>query len=244
MKLIYPHSTATKILNCKGFTLVEIMVALAVSGIVMAAIYSAYISQQRSSIAQEQVVEMQQNIRAGLEIMEHEVRMAGYDPQGIAGTGFVNFTAPNTGFTNSLNFSMVTDADGIDNDNDGTTDEAGEFETVQYYVYDSIPTGDGHTALGRRTPIPPVQAVAENIDSIEFYYTLANGTQTTAPTVAQLGDIRAIQISILARAGRDDRDFTNTMTYTTASGVNWGPFNDNFRRRLLITTVQCRNMGL
>jgi type IV pilus assembly protein PilW len=66
--------------NDKGFTLVEIMIALALSGIVMAAIYTAFLSQQRSYLAQEQVSEMQQNIRAGVDILTREIRMAGCDP--------------------------------------------------------------------------------------------------------------------------------------------------------------------
>ncbi|MGD9662582.1 MAG: hypothetical protein AB7U63_15045 [Porticoccaceae bacterium] len=51
-----------------------------------------------------------------------------------------------------------------------------------------------------------------------------------------------MQISLLARADRPDTQFTNTETYTTASGAVWGPYNDNFRRRFQIITVQCRNM--
>jgi type IV pilus assembly protein PilW len=90
------------------------------------------------------------------------------------------------------------------------------------------------------------KVVAENISQLEFQYLDENGNVT-----ATLANIRSIQISLLAVAGRPDQNFTNTMTYYPASnptenplGTKWGPFNDNLRRRLLITTVQCRNLGL
>lgn len=214
----------------KGFTLIEIMVALAISGIVMASIYTAFLSQHNNYLAQEQVAEMQQNIRAGVNLMTREIRMAGFDPNGDAKA---TISAATVG---SISFSM-------DLNEDGDTDAGDAGENATYSLY----TSDGVQKLGRTN-----QPVAENIEQLEFYYTLADGTQTIAPTASQLADIRNIQISILARAGRADRNFTNTMTYTPASGIPWdlngatagtAP-NDNFRRRLLITTIQCRNMGL
>jgi prepilin-type N-terminal cleavage/methylation domain-containing protein len=66
----------------KGFTLVEFLVAIGISAIVLAAIYSVYYAQQKSYVVQEQVAEMQQNLRAAMYIMAREIRMAGYDPTG------------------------------------------------------------------------------------------------------------------------------------------------------------------
>ncbi len=40
------------------------------------------------------------------------------------------------------------------------------------------------------------------------------------------------------------RDGGETLLGTLPSGANWGPYNDDFRRRLLSTTVKCRNIGL
>jgi type IV pilus assembly protein PilW len=84
----------------------------------------------------------------------------------------------------------------------------------------------------------------ENIEELEFYYTLEDGTQTTTPTAAQFEKIRTVQINILVRADQPDEEFTYNYTYTTDAGTNWGPYNDNLRRRLLTTTVQFRNLGL
>ena len=224
-----------KSINCfimrskeSGFTLVEIMIAMLISGIVMTSIYSAFQSQQNTYIAQEQVAEMQQNIRAGLNIMMKEIRMAGYDPTENAGA---TITAASN---NSISFTMDSNGDG------DTSGDSGEVITYSLYT-----TTEGINALGRKNPTIN-QAVAENIEQLEFYYTLDGGTQTLTSAVPS--QIRSVRISILAKAGKSDRNFKNTKTYLPGSnvdlGTQWGPYNDNFRRRLLITTVQCRNMGI
>lgn len=254
MKLTHSHSSTLKILNNRGFTLVELMIAVAIAAIVLGALGTAYVSQRRSATAQEQVTEMQQNIRAGLDIMARDIRMAGFNAGQNTGATITTANATQLIFT-----MLVADinTDGIDNDNDGVPDEGDEIETFGYNIWDTVPLNDDYTALRRQHKAISL-AVAENIDAIEFYYTLADGTQTLAPAAAQLPDIRAVQVSILARAGRDDQDYLNNNIYTPASGnAAWdinnafagsagigNPPIDNFRRLLLITTIQCRNMGL
>ncbi len=125
----------------------------------------------------------------------------------------------------TFGFSLANDAD-----SDGIVDDL-DGDGIQNDV----------ASLGRDTG-GGFESITENIQAIEFYYTLANGTATTTP--ATVADVRSIQISLLARAGKSDRNFNNTQSYTTPSGAVWGPYGDNFRRRLLTTTVKCRNMGL
>ena len=60
----------------KGFTIVELLVAVFVAGIVMAGVYSAYYSQQKTYTAHEQLAEMQQNLRSAMFYMAREIRMA------------------------------------------------------------------------------------------------------------------------------------------------------------------------
>ncbi len=64
----------------QGFSLTELLVAMVMVGIVMAAVYSTYKSQQDTYVAQEQVAEMQQNLRASLYQMARDLRMAGFNP--------------------------------------------------------------------------------------------------------------------------------------------------------------------
>jgi len=62
----------------KGITLIELLVALAITGILLAAVYRTFIGQQKTYTSQEQVVDMQQNVRAGINRMMREIRMAGF----------------------------------------------------------------------------------------------------------------------------------------------------------------------
>ncbi len=68
-----------------GFTMVELMISLVVGMFALGAIYTAFQNQQDNYISQDQVAEMQQNIRATMDIMSREIRMAGLDETGRAG---------------------------------------------------------------------------------------------------------------------------------------------------------------
>jgi len=62
----------------KGITLIELLIALVISSVVMAALYRTAISQQKAYIIQDEVIDMQQNLRNALSRMAREIRMAGY----------------------------------------------------------------------------------------------------------------------------------------------------------------------
>jgi prepilin-type N-terminal cleavage/methylation domain-containing protein len=69
----------TKMLRgSKGISLIELMVALVISAILIAALYRTFISQQKTYNIQEQVVDMQQNARLSVSKMMKEIRMAGF----------------------------------------------------------------------------------------------------------------------------------------------------------------------
>ena len=63
----------------KGITLIELLVALAIGGIIIAGIYRVFIAQGKAYVVQDQVVETQQNIRSAMEILLRDLRMAGFD---------------------------------------------------------------------------------------------------------------------------------------------------------------------
>jgi prepilin-type N-terminal cleavage/methylation domain-containing protein len=65
-------------LKNKGVTLIELMIALVMSSILIAALYRVFISQQQTYTVQEQVTDMQQNARIGINRMMSEIRMAGF----------------------------------------------------------------------------------------------------------------------------------------------------------------------
>ena len=111
----------------QGFTLVELLVAMAVGLIVMTGIYSAYVNQQRSHVTQRLVVEMQQNARGAISLMKREIRMAGHDPvatDGVDNDGVNGIDDPgetaDAGFweawSNLIQFETDINSDGDDDD--------------------------------------------------------------------------------------------------------------------------------
>jgi type IV pilus assembly protein PilW len=62
----------------KGLTLIELLIALAISAILIAAIYRTFIGQQKTYTVHEQVADMQQNVRLAINKMMREIRMAGF----------------------------------------------------------------------------------------------------------------------------------------------------------------------
>jgi len=60
-----------------GITLVELLVSLAIFGLVTGGLYRTFVSQQKVYVVQDQVVDMQQNLRGAVNRMVNEIRMAG-----------------------------------------------------------------------------------------------------------------------------------------------------------------------
>lgn len=220
-----------------GFTLIELLVTIAITGVVMAGVYAAYYSQQKSYRTQEEIAAVQQNLRAAMTMMGREIRMAGYDPvlfdgldndgvNGIddggetSGAGIVIAQAETIQFTMDLTGG---EGDGLDNDGNGVTDNEEERdygdgalndpnENITYRLSDS--DGDGVDDTLVRNTGGGNQPMVRGIAALNFVYLDADNNVTG--TVA---DIRSI---VIALSG------------TTESGTT----------RTLSTRVRCRNLGL
>lgn len=275
-----------------GFTLMELMVTLALTSIIIAVIYSAYTLQQRTFRRETLVVAAQQNARNALFLMENEIRMAGYDRHNTDLFGITDIRLDAAGFgtlTFTADYGFLTNTD------NGTVD--GD-ETITYALYDAGSTmAVGNFDLGRDddggATLPDL--VAEGIEALGFAFAFdddadgqldisANGnviwavdsdsdndldatldndddgdidqdddvnndnvidtTDGALPSEVDIDRIRAIKVFILARTKSPDFGFNDTSTYVVGSRIVDPPAGDSFRRRLLSTTVKCRNIGL
>ncbi len=101
----------------KGVTLVELLIALVISSILIAAFYRTFIDQQKTYTVQEQVADMQQSVRVGIDQMTREIRMAGY---GLRETILASFGVTDVnGFTNI--FTAGNNANNTGNNDDSIT---------------------------------------------------------------------------------------------------------------------------
>jgi type IV pilus assembly protein PilW len=137
-----------------GFTLVELMVAMTIGLIVLAAIYNIFTVQNKSFDVEEQITEMQQNARAAMDIMTREIRMAGYDPNSNATAKIITATA------STLSFNLDVPSD----------------NTTITYAFDS-----GLKKITRTEGGGGAQPLAENIQAMAFTYYDVNGNVTAAP---------------------------------------------------------------
>jgi type IV pilus assembly protein PilW len=224
--------------NNKGFTIAEFLVVMVIAGVLMAGIYAAAYSQQKSYICQEQISAMRQNLRAGMDFMIRELQMAGYDPTDAgAGAGIVEmgWDSGQNRYT-SIRVTMdVTDDPGTGG-SDGDTGDADE--DITYLLFTDA---GGRQKLGRKSPstASPLPVV-ENIEALDFVYLAADGS--LASTTAE---IRSIQVTVVAKAKRGDRGYTNNTVYRNQQGTTvYAAPGDKYRRMAFTREVKCRNLGL
>ncbi len=181
--------------NEKGFTLVELLVAMVIAAIVMTSVYSVYSAQQRSYIVQEGVAAMHQNLRAAMYFMEREIRMAGCDPKGSANAGIEN-PEPNR-----IRISMDFRGQASDDPPDGFVKLA-QNERIEYFL-------NGSNLVRDMNPDDDIEdksdmVIAENISSLSFEYLDSSGAITLVPE-----NIRSVRIRLEATS--DDGSQTDTL---------------------------------
>ncbi len=229
----------------RGFTIAELVVAMALSGVLMAGIYSAYYSQQKSYIAQDQVAEMQQNLRVALYHLESEVRMAGYDPTREADAGIL---------IANLGEMQIAKDDNADGDTNLGGDDLNE--EIRYFltndadgngVNDGVDSGAA-CHLAKQTGAG-TEIAAEYIDAVRFVYLDGEGNilddDGNGNLIVSMDEVRAVQITLVARTRKPDPGFVNTDSYLDQQdGTILAAQNDSFRRQRVSAEIKCRNLGL
>ena len=223
------------VLSNNGVTLVELMVAMAVAGIVAVAIYTVYESQVRTQAAQEAALEVQQGMRGALMIMEREIRTAGADPTGSADAGVI------TAESGEFHFTRDIDDDAGSGRFDGSVSRPNE--EIRYAI-----NGD---SLGRATGDDPntLHSLLDHVDALNFVYLDRAGEVIEAPvTGADRNRIRQVEVTIVARASQSKRGLmwshTDTILYENERGDEiLAAQNDSYRRLRKSAAITSRNIG-
>jgi type IV pilus assembly protein PilW len=236
MEMMHQQNHTSLRYSNQGFTLIELMIALAVSLLALGAIYSTFQSQHRSYQVQQETADMHQNIRAAMFYMQREIRMAGCDPLSIANARIITANATKINFTEDV----VGNTPG--SNPDGATDDPNEDIT---YSLDANKNLMRNTGAGDKV-------VAQNIDALDFVYldgaSPPNVLNPGGIDVAadDLSKIRAVEITIVART-TDPLLYgsQNNRSYLNQQGAQiYAAPGDHVSRRLLTSYIKCRNLGL
>ena len=151
-----------------GFTLVELLLAMTLTGVLGVAAVRLFVAQHQSFIRQGEGIRRTQNARAGFDLMTREMRNAGYDPRGTAEAGVTTWSAHVFGWTADLDANGTVDGDG---------------ERVEYRLAE-----DG--TLVRREDGVDVP-VAEHVTELGFtYFADADGTPAASADEIRLVAVR------------------------------------------------------
>jgi len=169
--------------NQKGFTLVELLVSMALGLLVLAGLAQTFVVQNRTYEIQSQVSSALQIARAAMDMISRDVKMAGFDPKetGIDGIGFNNT-------------QLIIQADL--NEDEDTTD------TNEYVMYQF--DASNHRILRTEGAAGTAVVFAESIQNFTFQYQTETGAAAGSAAA-----IRQVVLSIEARTEKPDPRYVN-----------------------------------
>ncbi len=255
-----------------GVTLIELLIALMLSGILISVLYRGFITQQKNYTVQDQVAEMQQNVRIAIDQMTKEIRMAGY------GGDMLSIFADVNGFTDvitpSNNTITVILADQVGALKENTAKGARQLRVTNASVFNgdkkrylclnglnnysvesvtgdtmtlTAPLREGHPANG---PVYLVKAIS--------YYLGVSGGKTVLRRNENTGgggqplaeNIESLEFSYFDSNGNvtsnppDIRRVEVAVTARTDMSDPQLKGGDGYRRRTLSSNISVRNAGL
>jgi len=202
--------------NNKGLTLIELLVGLVICAMVVAGIYRLFIAQSRAYTVQDQVVEVQQNIRSAMEVMLRDLRMTGFDDDR---TPLVSIAQPS-----------------IDPGDDSITVRY-ELENAPYVVRYWLAGG---ATLNRQetrgiVPVTTTEPILENVEALNFTYGVdenedgamddrnANGQLDDWVSAGTIGSLKvvSVRVSLTARPTQMNPDVQSVTPRTLVSAITF-----------------------
>jgi len=203
-----------------GFTLIEMLMALAISSIVMGAIYSVFTITNKNFTTQNVASGVQQSLRSAIGMMSRDIRLAGLDPIGTDNFG-IKYASPD-----EIRFTQdsIDSGTGVFN---GVVDEA-NFEDIMYKFDFDATSGQIKQTLYKDKSSENSAVLIGNIEAPSFFsYLDAANNDLIDPVLGRVPDdklteIRSVEITITIQepAGRDE------------------PVS-----RTLVRKVECRNLA-
>ena len=189
-----PIQIKNQALRSAGFTLVEVLMCIAILSILFGTVYRTFDTFNRSYANENVKAGVQQKSRIGIDLMARDIRLAGLDPLGSAGAGFnpANTSTTSIQFTADLNY-------------DGDLDDP--FEDMIYALNGNLLQQTSDLGSG-----PVTATLLDNVTALTFSYLGQAGNLLPEPVAVD--QIRTVTISLTMQrpAGREG---TVSRTYYT-----------------------------
>lgn len=174
-----------------GFTLIELMVALAIMSVISVVIYGVFTLSIRSYTTQSVAADVQQSVRTAMEIMVADIRAAGFDPTLSDNFGIELATATKLRFTSDSDGTLLNGV--VDDTNSERITYEFQANQLNQILYEGTGSED--------TPQPLIS----DVQNLTFTYFDTDGNTLGSPVpAAMLADIRTVEISMTVQepAGR------------------------------------------
>jgi type IV pilus assembly protein PilW len=252
-------------LHARGFTLVELMIAIAIGLFLTVVIAQLFVNSRTAYNTTDEVSRMQENMRFAYQLLTRTVHLTGYRAApnshavgefGLFTGGAIAIDGTNDDVNGSDTFTVRyqgsgTPADGTIVDCTGTEIRGDEIVTNVFAIRQAP---NGRLGLFCDRSIVGVGAVTqiEVVPDVQAMHVLY-GEDTDSPTdaaadrfvpragVGNADNVVAIRIALLFQtATAANRDVMDTRTYQL-NDVAVGPFNDTRVRRLVTWNINLRN---
>ncbi|MBU2487830.1 MAG: prepilin-type N-terminal cleavage/methylation domain-containing protein [Proteobacteria bacterium] len=177
--------------NQNGFTLVELLVSMALGLLVLSGLAQTFVVQNRTYEIQSQVSSALQIARAAMDMISRDLKMAGFDPKETGLTGISN---------NTTDLVILADLNG-----DGDTLDTNEYVK---YAFDST----NHRILRTEGAAGSAVTFADDIQNFSFQYLALGGG-----AAASSADIRMVSFTIQARTEKVDPRYAENGGYRTVT---------------------------
>jgi len=168
-----------------GFSLLELLIVLAVFSFIMGGIFTNLTQSQTRYQFEQEVAEVQQTARNAVDIMEREIKLAGF-PIPTYYDSSLNWTSANServaaGFITLGATNLVFEADLL---------EDGIVDRVQYRLNGTtLERSAQNKTAGGGAPAAVYQTLATNVTGLTFSYLNSTGSATTIPSEVRSVDI-------------------------------------------------------
>ncbi len=171
-----------------GFSMVELMIAISIVGVILIALSATFQRSGRLYTTQNVSAALQEEVRAAVEIMAREIRMAGYDPFKTGDFEIKTASATHLMFTLDLNEDGLVNNTGFPNCERLSFRYSNASESLQIICGESTGGQDVQTLIGGNNTDTRVTAM-----DLDYMDNQNNSTNF-------IEDIRGVVITLTAEA--------------------------------------------